>query len=182
MSLTIIASNHGLFKTPCIWFSFRTRQIKITIYVNEETVNIRLLALGLYSFVSDFWWAYTREGLYTGGGGAYTWTIFCVSNKQISHKQGRAYIPGGHTGQGEKFAWPRWESNPRPLVCYAKLRGQIGAKHINYSWLFGRKYNRHVRDGELTMFARTKTKTQTSHCCVFQFSLFYWKILLPLSW
>ena len=25
-------------------------------------------------------------GLYTGGG-AYTWTIFCVSNKQVRHKQ-----------------------------------------------------------------------------------------------
>jgi hypothetical protein len=29
-------------------------------------------------------------GLYKGGliyGGAYTWTIFCVSNKQVRHKQ-----------------------------------------------------------------------------------------------
>jgi hypothetical protein len=26
-------------------------------------------------------------GLYKGGGGANTWTIFCVSNKQVRHKQ-----------------------------------------------------------------------------------------------
>ena len=26
-------------------------------------------------------------GLYTGGGELYTWTIFCVSNKQFRHKQ-----------------------------------------------------------------------------------------------
>ena len=25
--------------------------------------------------------------IYGGGGGAYTWTIFCVSNKQVRHKQ-----------------------------------------------------------------------------------------------
>jgi hypothetical protein len=146
--------------------------------VSAVTVNIRLLALGLYSFVSDFWWAYTREGLYTGG--AYTWNLFCVSNKQISHKQGRAYIPGGHTGQGEKFAWPRWESNPRPLVCYAKLRGQIGAKHINYSWLFGRKYNRHVMVN-WQFFNEPRQKHRPPIAVFFQFSLFYWKILLPLS-
>ena len=24
-----------------------------------------------------------------------------------------------HTGQAETFAWPRWESNLRPLVCYS---------------------------------------------------------------
>ena len=29
--------------------------------------------------------AYTRVGLYTEG--AYTWAIFCVSNKQVRHKQ-----------------------------------------------------------------------------------------------
>ena len=36
-------------------------------------------------------------GLYKGGGGliygwAYTWTIFCVSNKQVSHKQGNKRV------------------------------------------------------------------------------------------
>jgi hypothetical protein len=25
-----------------------------------------------------------------------------------------------HTGQAEKFAWPRWESNPRPLGYYSE--------------------------------------------------------------
>jgi hypothetical protein len=25
-----------------------------------------------------------------------------------------------HTGQAEKFAWPRWESNPRPLGSWAR--------------------------------------------------------------
>jgi hypothetical protein len=47
------------------------------------------------TFVSDFWWAYTRVGLYTGGGGgggAYTWTIFCVSNKQVRHKQENKHV------------------------------------------------------------------------------------------
>ena len=28
-----------------------------------------------------------KGGLIYGGGGAYTWTIFCVSNKQVRHKQ-----------------------------------------------------------------------------------------------
>ena len=31
-------------------------------------------------------------GLYKGGGEAYTWTIFCVSNKQLSHKQENKHI------------------------------------------------------------------------------------------
>ena len=34
-------------------------------------------------------------GLYKGGliyGGAYTWTIFCVSNKQVSHKQENKHV------------------------------------------------------------------------------------------
>ena len=34
-------------------------------------------------------------GLYKGGliyGWAYTWTIFCVSNKQVSHKQGNKRV------------------------------------------------------------------------------------------
>jgi hypothetical protein len=33
-----------------------------------------------------------------------------------------------HTVQAETFVWPRWESNPRPLVCY--LLGQTW--QINY--------------------------------------------------
>jgi hypothetical protein len=34
-------------------------------------------------------------GLYKGGliyGGAYTWTIFCVSNKQVSQKQENKHV------------------------------------------------------------------------------------------
>jgi hypothetical protein len=30
--------------------------------------------------------------IYGGGGGAYTWTIFCVSNKQVSHKQENKHV------------------------------------------------------------------------------------------
>ena len=53
-------------------------------YVIYNTVNLRLLTLGLYK----------------GGGGAYiqgayTWMIFCqfcVSNKQVSHKQENKHV------------------------------------------------------------------------------------------
>ncbi len=43
-----------------------------------------------------------------------------------------------HTRQAEKSAWPRWESNPRPLVCQSnalptELRGQVGSS----VWYFG---------------------------------------------
>ena len=43
-----------------------------------------------------------------------------------------------HTGQAEKLAWPRWESNQRPLghqsnALPTELRGQVGSSW----WYFG---------------------------------------------
>jgi hypothetical protein len=46
---------------------------------------------GLIFFRKRFLMAYTSGGLYTGGG-AYTGTIFCVSNKEVSHKQENKHV------------------------------------------------------------------------------------------
>ena len=42
---------------------------------------------GLIYFRKRFLMGLYKGGLIYGGGGAYTWTIFCVSNKQVRHKQ-----------------------------------------------------------------------------------------------
>ena len=42
---------------------------------------------GLIYFRKRYLTGLYKGGLIYGGGGAYTWTIFCVSNKQVRHKQ-----------------------------------------------------------------------------------------------
>ena len=58
------------------------------MFLQSQNANYRKLPTispGLIYFRKRFLMAYTRGGLYTGG--ANTWTIFCVSNKQVRHKQ-----------------------------------------------------------------------------------------------
>ena len=53
---------------------------------------------GLIYFRKRFLMGLYKGGLIHGGGGAYTWTIFCVSNKQsqtfkqVSHKQENKHV------------------------------------------------------------------------------------------
>jgi hypothetical protein len=59
--------------------------IYIYIYIFQVYRKPPTISPGLIYFRSDFWWAYKRWGLTYGW--AYTWTTFCVSNKQVRHKQ-----------------------------------------------------------------------------------------------
>ena len=57
----------------------------VTVYRKPPTISP-----GLIYFRKRF-----LMGLYKGGliyGWAYTWTIFCVSNKQVRHKQGNKRV------------------------------------------------------------------------------------------
>ena len=53
-------------------------------------------------------------GLYMGGGGgliygwAYTWTIFCVSNKQVRHKQVGHKQGNKHVLSSDYWAYINW--------------------------------------------------------------------------
>ena len=48
-----------------------------------------------------------KGGLIYGGGGANTWTIFCVSNKQVRHKQ------VGHKQENKHVLITRFDSHSR---------------------------------------------------------------------
>ena len=60
-----------------------------------------------------------------------------------------------HTGQAEMFAWPRWEWNPRPLVCYSStdtLRDNIAQTYI-FTWLDNTR-KRKLQDRKNTLISK----------------------------
>jgi hypothetical protein len=42
-----------------------------------------------------------------------------------------------HTGQAEKLAWPRWESNPRPLGSKIEFRSPVNLPEITHEQILG---------------------------------------------
>ena len=62
--------------------TYTLKNTSIYIYRKPPTISP-----GLIYFRKRFLMGLYKGRLIYGGGGAYTWTIFCVSNKQVRHKQ-----------------------------------------------------------------------------------------------
>jgi hypothetical protein len=68
-------------------------------------------------------------GLYRGGGliygWVYTWTIFCVSNKQVRHKQ----VSHKHSLLRSLFAGPRFSPHVQAAYCSNTFHSNCLANH-----------------------------------------------------